>query len=88
MNDPKNALILQMQKTAQELRKNRHELAAQNKELRQTNEALWRIIALLMRHTKPVFVVDMQEFNKINPEFTFDQNIGGNVIIRYIGKEN
>lgn len=88
MNDPKNEAILHLQRVANDQRKVIGALAAENEELRKTNEAYQRILAMLMSETKRTMVIDQNEFNSITTKFVFEQNLGGNVIIRYIGKEN
>ena len=88
MNDPKNEAILHLQRVVNEQRRVIGALAAENKELRKTNEAYQRILAMLMSETKRTMVIDQNEFNSITTKFVFEQNLGGNVIIRYIGKEN
>lgn len=88
MNDPKNELILHLQRVANDQRKVINHLAQENEELRRINEAYQRILAMLMSETKRTMVIDQNEFNSITTKFVFEQNLGGNIIIRYIGKEN
>lgn len=80
-------LIMQMQKIIESQQKNICRLTEENEQLREINTAYQRLLAMLMQSTKSTMVVDQEAFNNISTEFVFEQNIGGNVIVRYVGQK-